>query len=391
MTDDVVVVIGGDAFVGWTEIDLELSFETVSNKCTIQMSEKPTGGLPAHRGDELVVLIDGEPVITGNVNSVRVNSKWSEHKITITGTDRTQDLKRSGIGPKMDFEPPVTMQDVARRTIKNMGLEIGVIDEIGGPPFKRGEMVSGDIEQRGFDFLDGWAQKRQAVLNTDGKGNLKITRNLKKVGSVPLIHRVDGVGNNVLDSSYDLTEDGQFNSNAMSVQKSPNDRKFWESRAKGDPLASADEMANQYGHATDSTIRPQLRNFYRGQQPAEGKTPDDTAAWHTNINRARGFTYNADVQGFHQGLSPSLWWPGILVPVIDDDCGLNCLVFIKDVKMKKSWAGGSITSLSCTYADAYSTQPVLSGAAARAGRFGIGSVKPGSFEGVARSVLGIEL
>jgi prophage tail gpP-like protein len=392
--DEVTVMLDGKPFEHRTEIDIDLSFETASNECSIKLTEMPPGGLPCHRGSELQVLIDGRPVITGNVNSIKGDTSWTEHRIEIKGKDKTSDFVRSKIGPKNDFRTPITLESVLRRTIGNMGLQIPVRNLAGGlPPFRAGEVVSGDIVQGGMEFAEKWARKRQVFLNTDGTGALTIQRGDGRLGSGALLHAV-GPGseaNNVLSSSYSIGEDGCYNSHAMSAQKSPNDDDFWEGKDKGEPLAKADEMANRFGLAHDSSIRPELRNFFRGNQGAEGKTPHETAQWHANVARARGFTYDCEVQGFHQSAGAGdLWWPGLLVSVRDDDWEISAILFLKTVHFTKTWDGGSKSKLGLTYEDAYrpgsASAPRKTG---RTSRLGVGSVEPGSYDTPDEDDLGI--
>ena len=394
MSDDVLVIIDGQPFEGWLTIDIDLKFEAGANECKLTMSEKPQGGLPFQKGSSLQIIIDGRPVITGHINSLRASGEWVSHKIEISGSDKSKDMVKSHIGPKNDFEAPISLPDVLKKTIKNMGLDIPVTDRTGGlADFQRGEVVSGDIVKRGFDFAEEWARKRQVFVNPDGAGGLQIVRGDGEIGTGALIYRVPDLAglNNVKSYQYEDTEDSTFHSQAMAAQKSPNDIKHFENLAKGDPSAVADEMANKYGHAVDSAVRPQLRRFFRGMQGAQGKTPDDEAQWHANIARARSFKYEAVVQGFHQGEGAGeLWWPGLLVPVINDDCDINSVLFVKGVHFKKDFSGGSTTKLDCTYEDAYRAgAPEEPKSAGRTSKLGLGHVAPGSHKKVTREELGI--
>ena len=104
MRDQIDVIIDGQAFLGWLTVDIDLKFEAGSNECKLTMSAKPQGGLPFSKGSTLQVIIDGVPVITGNINSLRASSEWSSHKIEISGSDKSKDAVKSDIGPKNDLK-----------------------------------------------------------------------------------------------------------------------------------------------------------------------------------------------------------------------------------------------------------------------------------------------
>lgn len=379
-SEEVQVILNGQVFKGWKTVSLSNSFEETTGEAQLTISEQPGNPLPADIGDECQIILAGTPVLTGFIKSVEGTLEFGSHDINLTAKDKTDDLIKSTIGPDLKVKAPVDLKQVAEKTIKQMGLDIKVIDKVSPEVFKQGEVVSGDIEDRGQRFLDQWAKKRGIVLNTDGKGNLVLNQNQKEQSKYKLNSGPEGSVNNILSSSYSNSEEGRSSEYNASGQKSPNDKEFWESRSKGDPLGSAKAMATNWGKAIDSAIRPQLKLHFRGRKGMQGKTPEETAKWSANVNRARGFTYKCKVQGFTQGLGGALWWPGLLVEVSDWHWNVDHILFLKSVAFSKTWGEGATTDLEFTVGDAYSPQAEPSGDQNRSKKSPLGATKKGRYD-----------
>lgn len=374
----VELVIGGVPYIGWKQVEFSRSFEDVTGELTATLSELPGIPLPFEIGDSLVMLIDSEPVLTGFVQTVEGNTSWGRHDLKITGRDATDDLNKSTIGPKMTFEAPITLKQVAEQTVQRMGLGIGVVDELNPEPYRQGEVVSGALDDHGFTFLESWARKRQAILNTDGKGNLVITQNLDRLAAGVILHDENNPANNVLSAHYKNSDESRSNAHAAAGQKSTGDKKYWESKPKDFSPAQAAPVSTQWGTAFDSAVRPERRIYYRGKKAMAGKTPKETADWHANVQRTRGLTYKVTVQGFHSA-GGALWTPGVLVPVFDAHYYLDTPMFLKEVKFTKDYGGGSISELSFGPPDSYKPQAEAGTAGGRTAKLGHGTPKKGKF------------
>lgn len=388
----VIVTCNGAPLAGWIEVEVEQAFDKAAGHCTVTMSELPGVPLPMHVGDKAQVLIDGRPVITGFVHEIHgdlsLESHGGSHKITATVRDQTQDMIDSTVGPKLKLKSPINLKDITRKTLDTMGLShIGVIDHINPEQYKQGEQISAAIDDRGFNFLDQWAQKRQVLFNTDGKGNLCIDRNRKQRGpGVLWSHYEDDPRNNVKKSSYRNSDLNRHNTTAINGQKSTTDKDWWQSRPKGDQPAQATPLQKNWGTATDSDVRPQRRIHGRGAKGLSGTSPSKSAKWRSSEAKARGFQYTATVSGFYGG--GMLWWPGFIIMVSDQHWELEAELFISNVKFKKSWDGGETTEIACTYPDAF-TDKGADSSLNRGAKLGAGASK-GGFSAPSSSDMGLD-
>lgn len=372
--EDVLVILKGRPFIGWTKVEVTQSFDKASGDGKLTITELPGDPFPAKIGDPVVILFGRQPVLTGMVYSVDGDHDDENHAINLTLRDKTQDLVDSTLGPKHENKPPITLKQVCENTVGKMGVKVGVVDKVSPEPFKSAEVVVGDIEHFGQQFLDNWAQKRQCVFNTDGKGNLVIDQNKGRMGPGYLYKSRDRDDpmNNVLKAQYKNTLKDRHNTNATSGQKSTNDKKHWESKDKGEKTAQAKPVATKWGVHHDTSVPTSRRRHARGRAGIDHDSPKKASKWRSSVAKARGFQYTATVQGF-EAAPGRLWWHGVLVPVRDDHFLVSDTLFIVSVKFIKTIKGGATTEVSCTYKDAFSDKGTAGGKAARGSSPGIGT------------------
>lgn len=378
--DDVHVTHNGAPYAGWKKVDIKQDFDKAVGECTLTISRQPGRPLPMRLGDDVVVLVAGQPVITGYVKEIDGSHAWSDHEIHVKICDQTRFFVDSTIGPGLSLEPPVKLKTVLDKTLKQMGLsKIKVIDRVSPEEYGHAEVPVGAVDVTGFNWADMWSRKRQVVLNTDGKGNLVIDRNKMKRGPGRL-HKgpEDDPENNVKKSTYRITDDGRHSKTACASQKSTNDS-WWESQAKSIASGQADPLSTKWGQASDSAVRPERRLHYRAKRGLEGQSPKKAAKWRSNLAKARGFQYTALVQGFDQAPG-TLWWPGFIIPVYDYEWDISDELFIAGVRFQKEWEGGAETEVSCTYKDAYSESEEGAKGGSRTSSGGLGNSEVGAYE-----------
>lgn len=380
-SDDVVVIIGGNPFIGWIDVSVTQSFDKAVGEGRVTMTELPDDPFPARIGDTAIVMFGRKPVLTGMVFSIDADHDHDTHTITLTLRDRTQDLVDSTLGPGIESKPPVTLQEVAQTTISKMGLGIGVVDKCSPEPYQPAEVPVGDIELGGLQYLDNWAQKRQCLFNTDGRGNLVIDRNQGRGGPGQLrkTRDMDDPRNNVLKARYKNSLQDRHHMNATSAQKSTNDQRYWESQEKGVPEGQAKPLSTEWGYDMDTSVPASRRKHTRARAGVTKESPRKASRWRSNIAKGRGFQYIATVQGF-EATPGTLWWHGVTVPVIDEHFLIADTLFVVQVKFMKSLKGGATTEVVCTFRDAFSMSGGSGGSGGgRGSKPGIGTMPPGSF------------
>lgn len=378
--DDVVVLINGAPFSGWVTVDVTQAYDKATGDGKLSFSPLPGQPMPIHVGDKAVILCAGQPVMTGHVHEIDGDHDDNTHALNATIRDKTQDAIDSTIGPGNEFEPPIELKDVMKKTLGKMGLGgIQVVDEAKPEKIGPAEVPVGAVDDKGFDFFDRWAKKRQVVLNTDGKGNFVIARNDgKKRGSGMLCKMFeDSPLNNVKKAKYKNSDFGRHNQINAATQKSPNDMDYWESKGKDFGPGQSDPLSKKWHSAKDTAVRPERKLHYRGHEGHDGKSGKKGAKWRSNLARSRGFQYIATVQGFT--MSPGqLWWPGFIIPVVDVHFEIEDELFITNVKFHKDLQGGATTEVTCTYNDAFSESDEAP--KSRTAKRGTGGTSSGDFD-----------
>lgn len=380
--DSVIVMFNGTPYWGWKSVKTKTDFDQATGEGTVVISEQPGNPLPVKQGDSAVLIIAGVPKVTGYVHKISAGHNFTTHPITINIRDKTHDMTDSTVGPGVEFKPPVALKTMYRKTLDKMGMsDIKVIDNVGPEPFRQGgEVPVAKVDDTGHGFLDRWAQKRQVVTHPDGKGNIVIDRNQNKKSGGHLTKAFeDGIVNNVLDAQFETSDYGRHGMTGVAAQKSTNDKDYWETRPKSDEPAQAEPLSSEWGLIQDSAIRSQRRKHIRAREGIEGTTPLDAAKWQSNLSRARGYTYSAEVAGF-EAAPGELWEVGKTIAVRDDHFLISDELFIKSVEFSKDWGGGAKSKISCTYKDAFTTS-AQGKPTGRTSKPGFGTSSVGDFEG----------
>lgn len=380
---NVTVLANGRPLDGWLEVNIERHFDKMTGQGTVQFSEQPGQPVPMRLGDVCQMLIDSTPVITGHVHEFFGEHDHHRHDMRCVVRDKTQDIIDSTVGPNLRLKSPISLKQLAERALRTAGLSgIGVVDNVNPEQFRDGEVISASIDDKIFHVLDQWAQKRQVLFRTDGKGNLVIDRNRKTraPGGARLIKLFeDSPVNNVLKAGFRNSDLNRHNQTHVAGQKSPNDKDYWEGKPKSEPGGQAGKMQKGWGTAQDGEVRGQRKMHARGVKGLAGSSPQKAAKWRSSAARKKGFQYTATVQGFY-GAPGWLWQPGFLVPVTDMHFELSAELLIVDVRYHKTWQGGETCEVALTLPDAYTTDAAGSKAAARTSRYGTGSVDPGRYD-----------
>lgn len=398
MPDDIQVLINGGLLDGMLEYTSHHGMDKATGTCDIKISPSPNVQMPVKLGDKIVCIVAGRPVLTGHVHEVDGDDEWNHDHRTFHARDKTQDAIDSTVGPQKAPKPPVGLADVMRQTLGGMGLgSIGVIDNINPEKFEQGEVPSGGIEEHGHAFFDRLARQRQVLLGTDGKGNYTIDRNTGKRGSGFLWRAAPDDPrsslNNIIKAKYRNTDLNRHNQHSVSSQHSTNDKDYWEGKPKGFQPAQAGPLSKEYGIGYDDDVRQERRKHTRASHSLQRGRTKGAAAWRSNVAKARGFQYIATVAGLTQSPVPGAdfgepWWPGLIIPVYDYKYEIESDLLIVDVKFHKTWPGGTVTELTFSYPDSYSSKDGKS--SAKGGRTASQGAGDPDSQGDAPDSLGLE-
>jgi len=357
----ITLEISGNRYDGFTSINVFKSIETISGSFNFSATSDNVFVFPIQVGSSCRVLIDNNPVITGNIENVSVSYDSGTHSLQISGRDKTCDIIDSTVVGVKEFSGPISLTQIISKSLTDNSITgISIINNTGTiANFEDSDLFGAEVGETLFSFIEKYARKRQVLLSSDGDGNIILNRAGNTKAIVSLENIIDGQTNNIKSGniSYDFTQ--RFNKYIMQSQLN-NAALFDES---GTTTGNA---VSQTGEATDNKIRSSRQMEIVSGSSDSNVTLQDLATWHSNLRRVRGTTYSVLVQGFYQDEAKSrLWAANELVQVVDDFADVRATLLIQSVEYNFSLDGGSTTSINLVDKDAYTLQANITAAEQR--------------------------
>lgn len=336
----ITLSVNGRTYSNWTAATIERSLENISGMFNLEIVSDYKIPFPIPRMSPCTIYINGYPVLTGYVDKIDITYDATSHRISVTGRDKTADVVDSKLGPKLEFVAPITLDDVIKKTLENIGIsDIKVINKVEGlKPFEKGELISAEIGKPAFEYIEEYARKRQVILTTDGLGNIIITRASEESTNIRLINSVSAPFSTVKSASIEYDDSGRFNSYTFWSQGNPS----------GDKAASHDpkKATTRKAHYEDKEVRSsRVFNEIAESSTFEEKLKD-RAKWEAEIRKAKAFKYSCVVVHHSPyGENGKPYEPNTQASVSDDFGNVFEELLIVGVEYRLDISGGSTTSL----------------------------------------------
>jgi prophage tail gpP-like protein len=341
----ITVEIAGKKYTGFKNITVSQSMPNLSGEFTL--STVTTGkAFPFTNGDICRIFIGNEQVLDGYIERIRINHNHTEHDIEISGRDKTCDVVDSSISGNLRFSATTSLIEISKKVLQSLNINnIDVFSTVDIESFGNGEVISSEIGESAFDFLEKYARKRQVLLTNDGSGNLLYTRTSTDIISTKLIY--GDTTSNILSASAEFDNSKRFNKYIVHSQinnSAINDSSNY---------ISSDKSTDITASSTDSDIRTSRIFNFHGETCINSNDVKKRSIWEANIRRAKAFKYNCTLQGFVAQVDKKAWRPNMLVTVIDTDCNIDSQLLVNSVSFKYSLDGGSITELELVSKDSF--------------------------------------
>jgi prophage tail gpP-like protein len=325
--------VNGVQYTNFTAASCDIRLDSLSNTFRFDAVAPDAQALPFKGGEECKVIVDGEPVLTGSIEVVDVDFDGSDHKIIVSGRDKTANILDSRIDRIDDIRGDgLTLKSLIERVISELGLDIEVVDEANPPPFNGAEDIAApEPGDNAFEFIEKYAQKRQVLLTSNSDGNIVITSNSGQVADGRVQHIIDADDNNVISGRFRFDTTGRYNLYRISSDLNPTALNL-----SGNIDISS--IVNQSGVVVDSDIRPGRQLIIISNIPFSDAACEDRAKWEADIRRARGLVYSVRVPQFRVGGDQGdLWRINRIYQIVDDFVGkiepmlCNSVTFTFDV------------------------------------------------------------
>jgi prophage tail gpP-like protein len=327
---------------------VERALDQVSGSFSFQAASDYKQPFPVPRGQAVKVFVNSTQVMTGFVDKITVSYDGTQHSITVEGRDKTADIVDSKVDHKIEFQAPITLEDVATQTLSSIGAsDVQVINNVKGgiDPFVKGELISANIGQSAFEFIDQYAKKRQVVLTTDGKGNLVFERASTESTNIQLNNIVGGNSNTIKTGQVEYDDSERYGNYTFYSQGNP----------AGDKTASesSKQLTTRTGIFTDSEVRSSRKYHEIAEASSKDEPLEKRAKWEGLIRKAKSVKYTCNVVGHSATDSGPAYKPNTLVLVNDDFSDMHQELLIIKVTYRLSMGEGSTTELELLSREAF--------------------------------------
>ena len=334
---DIILRLNQQAYTGWTTIHINRGIEQLAGSFELGLARDANSGGPGalaakvRPGDACTVnLPDGQPLITGFIDTVAARFDAARHSLAISGRDRTGDLVDCSALHESGQWQGKTLYDIARDVCAPFSIEVvkevEVDDRVANASINDSETV--------LELLERLARQQGLLLTSDAAGRLVITKSGES--RAPATLGVDGVP--LLSGSVD---NSWLARHSMYIGKGahPDDGFFEPAAAAGPGAEVADPSIRRY--------RPLVL------LAEDNATPDSLqkrVKWERNVRAGRARRIVVTVQGWTQAGLP--WQPNQLVHIKETKLNVDSELLIVSVTYALD-EGGTRTQLTLADPAAY--------------------------------------
>lgn len=342
---DVQLILGGQAFGGWTDVKIARGIERAAGDFSFGATDRPERGAQVRirPQESCEVTIDDELVISGFCDAVDVSFDGRNRTIGVAGRSKTQDAIDCSVANEPRTWRNRTVGQIALDMLQPYGIGL-VVDAPIGLPLRK---FKAQIGETVFDALDRAAKIRGLLITDQADGSLVITRASDDVSDVALV--VGGPDGNV------LAGEGKFDGSEL----------YSEYRCKGQSAGSDDVLPETAAHAAATVTDTDFISRFR---MLEIKPPSrsnrarcrDLAQFEANVRGAKAIDVTYTVRGWRQRRTilgrvvvGDLWRANVNVPVSDPIMGIETDLLIAEVRFELTNDSGEITKLRLAPRTAY--------------------------------------
>jgi prophage tail gpP-like protein len=345
MTVDVTLKVNGLEFTGWETVEVEHSIEAVAGSFRLSVGDR-WGQMeqpwPIAPGDTCTLILGGETVITGKVDSRQVAFGTGGHTFSISGRDTTANLVDCSVRiPNGWLIDRVRIDTIVRKILGQFGIP-AVFRSAGSLPTLQ-DYFAVSYGETGLEVLDKATRLAGVLMIPDTKGGLII-------GQPPFGKAANAIEEGANIKSIELSEDMSKRFRTYYAAK--------QMRTSG-PIDESAIFGEE--SAIDNNVPDAKRVLLiHGETTATIAQLKQRAAWEAAIRAARSQYVDVVLQGWAQdGAGGKLWPLGGSVQVKSPTLGVDATLIIAERRLTFSASSGTETHLKLARADAYLPEPLV--------------------------------
>ena len=354
------VIVNGQNYTGFINAKITINFLDASGVASFSANtlDLENSIYPLRVQDEVQVIINKEPVITGFIDKLSNFIDHNSQSIKFSMRDKTGDLVDSTLDSENtnEINAPISLKIICEIILKSLNIDMNVIDNSGSDDFKtKGDIIIPKLKDTAFHFLEEYAQKRQVILRSDGAGNLVLDRGSKDAYITSLNLTKNTLSNNIKSRELIADFTARYNKYILESQLSGGtiDLSGYDDSNKSTLL---DMTNNIKAISIDDQVRRSRQYAFCPTVSYENESANNRAIWENNIRRAQSLIYNCTVAGFNADQDDEIWKVNRLVLVNDTFADISEEMLIDSVSYNVSVGGGETCDLKLVSKDAYQLQ-----------------------------------
>lgn len=332
---DVVLVVGGKAYSGWTDVSAVRSMAAAAGGFEISYTAGRRPGWMIEPGQSCQLALAGKPLIKGWIDRVTHTYDADGHTLTAAGRDATGDLVDCTALHQPAEWRGLTLLELAAVWASPFGVAVRADVETGAP-FPAFRLEPGETA---WEAIERAARLRGCLAMADGAGGLLITR-AGAAGTASGL--LTGTGGNVL--AFESTEDQSERYSHYHIQ----------AQRPGDADGQPADFAHIAAEASDPGVTRYRPLLLPAEDAADRAAAKARADWEAVVRRARAATAHAMVAGWTDGAGV-LWAPNTHVRTENPWDGAGDWL-IESVRYSLS-AAGTLAELDLVLPEAFLTEP----------------------------------
>lgn len=332
---EIRLIIDGTAYMGWQELEVVRAIDAMAGRFKLRLTS--IYPLPAPRGKECELWINGKRIISGYVFTVSVDVTKNRHVLNVAGRDKTADLVDADVLTESQELHGLTLKELVETIIEPFG--ITAIFEVNPPErFKKFSFQ----QESAFEAIERACRMRGVFPSCDSDGNLVVRAygvNRAEVGLT--------MGENVLQANAGYDDTDRFSHYEVYGQQ------------PGTDGVDEEAAAGPSGRARDLGITRYRPKIIIAEAAVDSGLAQQRAEWEATVRAAKAVTVSVTVQDWSQTEGGELWRENLLVRAKLPQLGVDGDMLIREVTYSLDDSEGTKATMALVRPDAYKKQPDL--------------------------------
>ncbi|WP_260927351.1 phage baseplate assembly protein [Novosphingobium sp. 9] len=331
--------IEGIDYTGWEEIEVTLRAEAFPNGFEVKASKPPSVSIPINPGDECIVKLGSDRVITGYVDRVIPGGDADTHTIAVQGRGYTQDLVDcSAEWPSHQLIGGNALT-IATKLASAYGITVEMLngaspgDDVPQWPINYGET--------GADIIQRLARNAGLLAYETGEGHL----GLAAVGTTTAASGMK-YGENVQAWSLEKSMDQRYSNYVCTMQTT-------------DSLGDLEGQDFFHEEKDPNVTRHRLIYLVAEAVATDAQAfVQQKAKWENARRAGRSYIARAVIDSWRDSAG-TLWAPNTQVPVSLPDMDAEESLVISEVTFRRTNEAGTTAELVCMRKEAFTPEPIV--------------------------------